>query len=181
MALARKMERYGQMTAGSAAYALPEADRAPRPAPRPAPAPVKQSKGGRRALFVGVVSWAFVMLFSMALIQRNALVLEETRAITHAREELAQLQGENEAYTKRLETAVSVQRVQEWADARGMSRPDAVKRLSDATMEAVVAPKADLVESLAVAPEPTGGLWSSVKSYLAHLSGGVAPSAKKGR
>jgi hypothetical protein len=129
------------------------------------------------------------MAFSLTLVQRTAQVQTEIDVITKARAELAGYEVSNRELANKLETQVSVGKVQEWADAHQMKRPTVVNKLTAAPGQVAARPApapaqaspapAQASPALAQASPvaANGGFWSIVKGYIASLGSAPAKTA----
>lgn len=169
MSLARKIPSYDR---SSTARALPEIDRAPRPATKPAP-----RRSPLSLYVVGGFGWLCLMAFAFLLVHQNSLIADESRAITKARQELAALQAENRERESRLVQQVSVPQVEQWAMARGMKRATTFQPMSADPAAVVARPAPAPPQAQAAAASSSPGFWSSVRSYLSRLGGGGSQSA----
>lgn len=160
MALAHKLN-----IEGNAARHLPQ-EQAPRPARRPAPQPRPRSY---RAIVMIALGWLCVMAFALGLIHRNALILEETSALTKQREVLAIYELENKELAAAIDTKVSVAEVEKWALAHGMTRPPVARPLQGDPAAVAVRPVAPA--SAAEAPAAKPSIWEAFKGYVARMTG----------
>jgi|GEM_PF-7135493 len=170
MALARNFVDYNTPVNGSVARelsTLAQPTEQPRPQPKVAP---KKAKGAGQLVAFASFAWALVMLFSFALVRQSVLIQKATHDITRAKEDLSKVELRIREDELKAYQAVSTAEIEKWATAHDMKRPTTVK--------AVIAdPSAVAVRQ---APEPataptaveTAGFWSSLKTYLAKLSGG---------
>lgn len=164
MALARELVGYDRMVVGGVARPLLEPEQSARPAARPA----RVKRSARRAIALGLLGWLTVMGCALLLVNLNAQVLEETAAITSAREELARVEQQNRELQSKVVSAVSVAQIERWAVAHGMVRPVMVRSLSgDPTALAVVEP----VPGAATVQAPqASGFWGVLKGHLSRVS-----------
>jgi hypothetical protein len=167
MSVAHQMSRFGTMVEGGAARPLPTVNPAPRTQVRPKPKP--KPKQARRVWVFGTAAWCFVMLFAALLVHRNTLVVEETAAITKAREGLAALKLQNYELQTRLVKAQSVDEVEKWAVAQGMKRPVAIQKLDGDPTAVAVRPARG--PAAAQPATESKGFTAAIKSYLARFTG----------
>jgi hypothetical protein len=171
MALAQKIDAYSRTVEGSAARALPSDDRAVRTESRPAPKPKKQVS--RKLIAAGAAGWLGVMGFAMALVYTSTQIQGQTAAITKLRAELSVQEVANRDLANRLETQVSVEKVQGWATAHQMARPTVINQLKGTPT--AVAAKPEPAAPPQVQPGAVSSLWSTLKSYFT----GAISSAKR--
>ena len=169
MSLAHKLA-YSQTIDGSAARALPEVERAPRPERKPSPAP----RARRRVLFgVFACGWLVVMAFCIMLVHMNSMVSAELASITQARKDLSMLQQQNQELKAQLVTANSVTAVEQWAAGKGMKRPATVGKLKGDPSAVANRPApggAAYPPSESAGERAAESIWGALKSLVAKMS-----------
>ncbi|MGE5673816.1 MAG: hypothetical protein ACM3XM_08005 [Mycobacterium leprae] len=167
MSLAHDYSRFGSPTVGNTAPQLPSYyDEAPRHSRRVAPA--HKAKVAPKVMTFAVI-WLLVMAFSLFSVYRNTVLQQELRGITSSREELANLQLQNRELQDKLVTSVSVDTIQKWAIAHGMSRSENVKPLKDDPLAVAPRPEPAAVAVTTPATPAATGFLGSVQTYLARI------------
>jgi len=145
------------------------------PKQRPVARPVVKKKRNLGAVVALTSVWALFMALSLTLVQKNLAIRAENTAMARMQEEITKLEQRNLELQNKVDSAVSIDSVQQWATRNQMVAPTGAIAALQGKPEAVAvrqAPEPASVQAQVAQAQPS--FWQAL---LARLTGSGGQSA----